>query len=96
MLPIGIYTSLNPSWRILWYFEVQKHHLTQSRREDEVIIKENKQTTKKEKLSVLKENKKKEKYLDLATELRKPCNMNVVIIQSTITALEKEAVLKKC
>ena len=88
----------NLSWRmthkLLWDFEIQTDHLISARRPDLIII------NKKEKICrivdfavpadhrvKLKESKKKDKYLDLARELKKLWNMKMTIIPIVIGAL---------
>ena len=94
----GISTTQNLSWRmtLLWDFEIQTDHLISARRQDLMIINNNnnKRTCRIVNFAVpadyrvkLKESKKKDKYLDLAKELKKLWNMKVTGILIVIGAL---------
>ena len=83
----------NDSHKLLWDFNVQTDHLIPTRRPDLIIInnKKKKRTCKIVDFSVsvdhrikLKECEKKDKYLDLARELKKLWNMQVAIIPIVI------------
>ena len=85
----------NDSNKLLWDFNIQTHHLIQARRPDLIIIINNnkKRTCKIVDFAVLadhriklKECEKKDKYLDLARELKKLWNMQVTIIPIVIGA----------
>ena len=84
----------NETHKIIWYFQIQTEHLIPARRLDLVII------TRKRDLAELwtllppadhrvklKESEKKDKYPDLARELKKPMNMKVTMIPIIIGAL---------
>ena len=61
--------------KLLWDFDIHTDHLISTRRPDLIIINSNKKKRKSAKLSdfkiKLKECEKKDKYLDLARELKK-------------------------
>ena len=68
-------------------FDIQTEHLISARRPDLIIINIKKRTCKIVNFSIpadhrikLKESEKKDKYLDLARELKKLWNMKVTII----------------
>ena len=73
----------NETHKLLWDFDVQTDHLISARRPHLVIINKKKRTCRIEDFAVptnswvrLKENeKKKDKYLDLAWELKKKCGI---------------------
>ena len=78
----------NETHKLLWDFDIQTDYLTSTRRPDLIII--NKKKKKKKKICKivdfpvpadhrikLKECEKKDKYLDLAKELKKLWNMKV-------------------
>ena len=78
----------NDTYKLLWDFNIQMDHLIPARRPDQIIINKKK----KERICKtvdfaaladhrinLKECEKKDKYLDLARELKKLCNMKVTI-----------------
>ena len=78
--------------KLLWDFNIQTDHLIPVRRPDLIIFKKKK----KENFAVpadhrikLKECEKKDKYLDLARELKKLWNMQVTIIPIVIGAFGK-------
>ena len=78
---------------LLWDFEIQTDHLTTARRPDFIIINK-KRTCKIVDFAVpadyrvkLKEYEKRDKYFDLAWELKKLWNMKVTIIPIVIGAL---------
>ena len=75
----------NDSHKLLWDFNIQTDHLIPARRPDLIIINNKKKRRKKRKICKivdfavprdhrinLKENEKKDKYLHLARELKKP------------------------
>ena len=84
----------NATHKLLWDFNVQTGHLIVARRPDLIIInKKKKRTCRIVDFAVpadhrikLKECKKKDKYLDLARELKKLWNMQVTIIPIVIGA----------
>ena len=72
----------NETHEIPWYFEIKTDHLISARRPDLIIINNKKRTGKIADFAVpadprvkLKDNEKKDKYLDLARELKKLWNM---------------------
>ena len=86
----------NDLHKLLWDFNIQTDHLIPARRPDLIIIKKKK---KKRICNIvdfavpadhrinLKESEKKDKYLDLARELKKLWNMKVTIVPTVIGAL---------
>ena len=79
--------------KLLWDFEIQTDHLISARRPDLIIINKNKRICKIFDLAVpadprinLKECEKKDKYLDLARELKKLRKMKVTIVPIVIGA----------
>ena len=77
-----------------WDFEVQTDHLISSRRLELIIINKKERTSRIANFAVpadqkvkLKECEKRDKYLDLARELKKLWNMKVTIIPIVIGAL---------
>ena len=85
----------NDSHKLLWDFNIQTDHLIPSRRPDLVIINKRKRICKIVDFAVpadhrinLKESEKKDKYLDLAREIKiKLWNMKVTIVPIVIGAL---------
>ena len=85
----------NDSHKLLWDFNIQTDHLIPARRPDLIIInKKKKRICKIVDFAVpadhrinLKESEKKDKYLDLATELKKLWNMKVTTVPIVIGAL---------
>ena len=87
----------NDSHKLLWDFNLQTDHLIPTRRPDLIII--NKKKKKKRICKIvdfavpadhrinLKESEKKDKYPDLARELKKLWNMKVSIVSIVIGAL---------
>ena len=82
----------NDTHKLLWDFNIQTNHLIQARRPDLIIS--NKKNYKIVHFAVpadhkinLKESEKKDKYLDLARELKKLWNMKVTIVPIVIGAL---------
>ena len=88
----------NDSQKLLWDFNIQTDHLIPARRPDIIIA--NKKKKKKKRICKivdfavpadhrinLKESEKKDKYLDLARELKKPWNMKITIVPIVIGAL---------
>ena len=83
----------NDSHKLLWDFNIQTDHLIPARRLDLIIINKKKRTCKIVDFTVLadhrikqKECEKKDKYLDLARELKKLWNMQVTITPIVIGA----------
>ena len=81
----------NDTHKLLWDFDIQTDHLISARRPDLIIINKRKITCKIVDFAVpadhrikLKECEKKDKYLDLARELKKLWNMLVTIIPIVI------------
>ena len=89
----------NDTHKLLWDFNIQTDHLISARRPDLIIINKKKKKKKKKKKRIckivdfavpvdnrinLKKCKKKEKYLDLARELKKLWNMKVTILPIVI------------
>ena len=81
----------NAMHQLLWNFNIQTDHLIPARRPDLIIINKTKRTCKIVDIAVpadqrikLKECEKKDKYLDLARELKKLWNMQVTIISIVI------------
>ena len=77
----------------LWDFDIHTDHLISARRPDLIIINNNKRTCKIIDFAVpadhrinLKECEKKDKYIDLARELKKLWNMQVTIIPIVVGA----------
>ena len=84
----------NETHKLLWDFEIQMDHLISARRLDLIIINKKKRTCQIVDFGVpadhrvkLKENKKKDKYLDLVRELKILWNMKVMIIPIVTDAL---------
>ena len=75
----------NATNKLLWDFNIQTDHLIPARRPDLIIINKKKRTCKiVDTIKLchrikLKEREKKDKYLDLARELKKLWNMQVTI-----------------
>ena len=81
------------SHKLLWDFNIQTDHLISARRSDLIIINKKKKICKIVDFAVpadhrikLKECEKRDKYLDLARELKKLGNMKVTIILTVIGA----------
>ena len=72
----------NDTHKLLWDFGIHTDHLISARRPDLIIINKKK---KKHRIN-LKECEKKDKYLDLARELKKLWNMKVTIVPILIGA----------
>ena len=88
----------NDTHKLLWDFDIQTDHLISTRRPDLIIInkKKKKKICKIVDFAVpadhrikLKECEKRDKYLDLARELKKLWNMKVTIIPIVIGAFGK-------
>ena len=84
----------NDSHKLLWDFNIQTDHLIPARRPNLIVINKRKRICKIVDLAVpvdhrinLKESEKKDKYLDLARELKKLWNMKVTIVPIVIGAL---------
>ena len=80
--------------KLLWDFEIQTDHLIPARQPDLIIINKKERTCRIVVFAVpvnykvkLKECKKRDKYLDLARELKKLWNINMKIIPIVIGAL---------
>ena len=83
----------NNTYKLLWDFGIQTDHLISARRPDLIIINKKKRTCKIVDFAApadhrikLKECEKKDKYLDLARELKKLWNMQVTIMPRVIGA----------
>ena len=80
----------NDTHKLLWDSDIQTDHLISARRPDLIIINKKKKRKKICKIVdhriKLKECEKKDKYLDLARELKKLWNMKVTIIIIVIGA----------
>ena len=83
----------NNTRKLLWDFDIYMDHQISTRRPDLIIINKKKRTCKIVDFAVsadhrvkLKECEKKDKYLDLARELKKLWNMKVTIIPIIIGA----------
>ena len=85
----------NDTHKLLWDFYIQTEHLIPARRPDLIIINKKKRRIFKivdfpvpaDHRINLKESAKKDKYLDLARELKKLWNMKVTIVPIVIGAL---------
>ena len=83
----------NGTHKLLWDFDIHMNHLITARRPDLIIINKKKRTCKIVDFAVpadhrikLKECEKKDKYLDLARELKKLWNMQLTMIPIVIGA----------
>ena len=83
----------NDAHKLLWDFNIQTYHLILARRPDLIIINKKKGICKIVDFGVpadhrinLKESEKKDKYPDLARELKKLWNMKVTIVPIVIGA----------
>ena len=83
----------NDTHKLLWDFDIQTDHLISARRPDLIIIIKKQKICKIVDFAVpadhrikLKECEKRDKYLDLARELKKLWNMKVTIILTVIGA----------
>ena len=83
----------NDTHKLLWDFNIQTDHLIPARRPDLIIINEKKRICKIVNFAVpadhkinMKKCEKKDKYLDLARELKKLWNMKVTIVLIVIGA----------
>ena len=93
----------NATQKLLWDFDIQTDHLTSARKPDLIILNKKKRTYKIVDSAVpvdhrikLKECEKKDKYIDLARELKKRLwNMKVTIIPIVIGALMTKRLLKE-
>ena len=81
------------TYKLLWDFDIHTDHIISTRRPDLIIINKKKRTCKIVDFAVpadhrlkLKECEKKDKYLDLARELKKLWNMQVTMIPIVIGA----------
>ena len=91
----------NVTHRLLWDFDIQTDHIISARRLNQVILNNKNKRRKKKKRTCwivdfavpydhkvkLKEGEKRDKYLDLAWELKKLWNMKVTVIPIVIGAL---------
>ena len=84
----------NDAYKLLWDFNIRTDHLIPARRPDLIIINKKKRIYKIVDFAVLvdhrinlKECAKKDKYPDLARELKKLWNMEVTIVPIVIGAL---------
>ena len=84
---------VNNAHKLQWDFDIHTDHLISARRLDQIIINKKKRTCKIVDFAVLadhriklKECEKKDKYLDLARELKKLWNMQVTSIPIVIDA----------
>ena len=84
----------NKTHKILWDFEIQTDHQIPARRPDLVVINKKERTCHLIDFAIpadhrvkLKKIEKKDKYLDLARELKKLWNMEVKIVPIVIGAL---------
>ena len=84
----------NETHKLLWDFDIQTDHLISARRPDLIIIRRRRRTYRIVDFVVLadhwvklKESEKKDKYIDLARELKKLWNIKVAIIPIVIGAL---------
>ena len=93
----------NDTHKLLWDFNIQTNHLIPARRPDLIIINKKKKICKIVDFAVpadhrikLKECEKRDKYLELARELKKLWNMKVTIISIVISAFctETKGLLK--
>ena len=87
----------NNTHKLLWDFDILTDHQISARRPDLIIINKKKRTCKIVDFAVpadnrikLKELEEKDKYLDLARELKKLWNMKVTIIPIVIGAFGTE------
>ena len=83
----------NDIYKLLWDFDVHTDHLIPTRRPDLITINNKKENLQNVDFAVpadhrikLKEYEKKNKYLDLARDLKKLWNMKVTIIPIAINA----------
>ena len=83
----------NNTHKLRWDFDIHTDHILSTRRPDLIIINKKQRTCKIVHFAVLtdhriklKECEKKDKYLDLARELKKLWNMQVTIIPIVIGA----------
>ena len=84
----------NERHKLLWDFEIQTDYLISVKRPDIIIINKTKKTNRVGDFAVpveyrvkLKESEKKDKYLDLARELKKLWNMKVTVVPIVIGVL---------
>ena len=84
----------NETHKLLWDFEIQMDHLILARRPDLIIINKKERTCRIMDFAVpanhrvkLKKRQKRDKYLDLARELKKLWNTKVRIVPIVIGAL---------
>ena len=84
----------NDSHKLLWDFNIQTDHLIPAKKPDHIIINKRKRICKIVDFAVpadhrinLKKSEKKDKYLDLARELKKLWDMKVTIVPIVTGAL---------
>ena len=84
----------NDSYKLLWDFNIQTDHLIPARKPDLIIINKKKRICKIVDFAVpadhrinLKKSEKKDKYFDLARQLKMLWNMKVTIVPIVIGAL---------
>ena len=84
----------NDTYKLLWDFNIQTDHQITARRPDFIIINKKKKICKIVDFAVpvdhrinLRESEKKDKYINLARELKKLWNMKVTIVPIVIGAL---------
>ena len=85
----------NDTHKLPWDFDIQTDHLISARRPDPKIInKKKKRTCKIADIAVpadhgvkMKKSEKKDKYLDLAEQLKKMWNMKITVIPFVVGAL---------
>ena len=78
--------------KLLWDFEIQTDHLLSARRPILIIINKKERTDHRVKLN---ESEKKNKYFDLARELKKLWNMKVTIIPIAVGVLGSHQKINK-
>ena len=83
----------NDTHKLIWDFNIQTDHLIPARRPDLIIINKKKRICQMVDFAVpadhrinMKECEKKDKYFELARELKKLWNMKVTIVPNVISA----------
>ena len=66
--------------KIQWDFEIQTDHLISRRQSDLVIVNKKERTVPADHMLKLKESEKRDKYVELARELKKLWNMKVTVM----------------
>ena len=86
----------NDTHKLLRDFDIQTDHLISDRRPDLIIINKKERTCRIVDFAVpvdhrvkLKESEKKDRYHDLAKELKKPWNIKVMFILNAISTITK-------